>query len=98
MWTKGRWLEIAEVLDALRVFPRLLLLSSFVFLSWYAVFAITTVVDLVERMSSVHSVDTVAVIAQNAAAAVIGITVPMIGSMFAKICDVYMTTGKQWTS
>lgn len=97
MWTKARWLEIAEVLDALRVFPRLLLLSSFAFLAWYSVFAINTVIALVDRMS-VHSGDTVSIVVQNIATGVIGITVPMIGTMFAKIADVYMNTGKQWTS
>ena len=98
MWTKARWLEIAEVLDALRVFPRLLLLSSFVFLSWYSVFAINTVIALVDRMSAHSAGDTVSVVVQNIATGVIGITVPMIGTMFAKIADVYMNTGKQWTS
>ena len=98
MWTKARWLEIAEVLDALRVFPRLLLLSSFAFLAWYSVFAINTVTELVDRMSTHSGGDTVSVVVQNIATGVIGITVPMIGTMFAKIADVYMNTGKQWTS
>ena len=98
MWTKGRWLEVAEVIDALRVFPRLLLFSSFVFLAWYSVFAINTVIALVDRMSVHSGGDTVSVVVQNIATGVIGITVPMIGSMFAKIADVYMTTGKRWTS
>lgn len=95
--TKSDWLAIAEVLDALRVFPRLLLIASFVFLAWYSVFAITTVIDLVERMAATQSGDTVAAVAQNIAAGVIGLTVPMIGSMFGKICDVYMNTGKKWS-
>jgi hypothetical protein len=35
-------------------------------------------------------------IAQNAVAGVLGLTIPMIGNMFAKIADMYMSTGRKW--
>lgn len=91
-----RCLQIAESLDALRVFPRLLLFSAFCFMSWYAVFALNTVIALVDRMMIDQSTDTIAAIVQGIAAGVVGATVPMIGNMFAKICDVYMQTGRRW--
>ena len=92
-----RCLRIAEALDALRVFPRLLLVSAFAFLCWYAVFALGTVVALVDRMASVPTAgDTLSGLAQNVAAGIVGATVPMIGNMFAKICDVYLQTGRKW--
>lgn len=97
MTAPRRCLQIAEALDALRVFPRLLLVSAFAFLCWYAVFALDTVVALVDRMASVPTAgDTLSGLAQNVAAGIVGATVPMIGNMFAKICDVYMTTGRRW--
>ena len=92
-----RCLQIAEALDALRVFPRLLLVSAFGFLCWYSVFALHTVIELVDRMAAIPSSgDTLAALAQNVAAGIVGATVPMIGTMFAKICDVYMQTGRKW--
>lgn len=91
-----RCLQVAEALDALRVFPRLLLFSAFCFMCWYAVFALNTVIALVDRMMVDQSTDTIAAIVQGIAAGVVGATVPMIGNMFAKICDVYMQTGRKW--
>lgn len=91
-----RCLQIAEALDALRVFPRLLLVSAFAFLCWYAVFALNTVIALVDRVSAIQAGDTLSALAQNVAAGIVGATVPMIGNMFAKICDVYLQTGRKW--
>lgn len=93
---KHTWLAVAEIVDALRVFPRLLLASSFAFLAWYSWFALNLVVGMVERMSVAQSADTVSAIVQNIAAGIIGITIPMIGNTFAKIADVYLNTGRKW--
>ena len=95
---KDRCLAFAEVIDALRVFPRLLLVGAFAFLCWYSVHALATVVGLVERMAETQDGDVVAMIVQNIAAGVVGITIPMIGNVFAKIADVYMNTGRRWVA
>ena len=57
MLTKQQWLDRAEVIDAYRVFPRLLLLSAFLFLCWYSWFALTTIICLADRMSTSSGCD-----------------------------------------
>lgn len=94
---KSWWLDIAEILDALRVFPRLLLLAAFAFTCWYSWVALSTVIGLVEHMPAKADATTAEMIAQNIVAGVIGLTVPMIGNMFAKISDIYLQTGRKWS-
>lgn len=93
---KSWWLDLAEILDALRVFPRLLLFSAFWFTCWYAYYAITTVVQMVKNVPVLADASTPEMIVQNAVAGVLGLTIPMIGNMFAKIADIYMSTGRKW--
>ena len=86
---KATWLDVAEVLDALRVFPRLILFSAFCFTSWYAWFALSLAVNVVAGASD-------ASVATAIVGGVIGVTVPFVGSMFAKVVDVYLNTGRDW--
>ena len=93
MLTKQQWLDRAEVIDAYRVFPRLLLLSAFLFLCWYSWYALQTIICLADRMSGLTQGGQ---IVQAVASGVIAVTVPMIGSMFGKVADLYLNTGRRW--
>jgi len=93
---KSNWLEWAEVIDALRIFPRLLLLAAFGFVVWYAWFALQTVLGIIERLPATADATMAEMIAQNIAGGVIGITIPFVGQMFSKIAEVYMNSGRKW--
>lgn len=96
MRNKAHWIDLAETVDAMRVFPRLLLFSSFAFMCWYSWFALSAALHLIETISGNKAGGDFAAAAQGIAGGVIGVTVPMIGNMFSKIVDVYMNTGRQW--
>lgn len=90
---KQAWLDRAEIIDSVRLFPRLLLLSAFVFLCWYSWYALQTIICLAGQMSELSQG---AQIVQAVASGVIAVTVPMIGSMFSKVADLYLNTGRKW--
>lgn len=91
---KQSWLDRAEVIDAVRLFPRILLGLAFLYVFWYAWFALTTIVALSREMAGLNWA---AQIVQAVASGVIAYTVPMITQVFGKICDVYMNTGRKWS-
>jgi len=93
---KAWWLDLAEIIDSLRVFPRLLLASAFGFVAWYAYYALNTVVGIVQGLPAMADATTPELIAQNIVAGVVGITVPLVGNIFAKVADIYMQTGRKW--
>jgi len=93
---KSHWLDVAETLDALRVFPRIMLVASSIFTCWYAYYALNLAIGLVRGAPATNEPAMTAAIAQNAVAGVVGLTVPMIGQVFAKIVDVYLNTGRKW--
>jgi hypothetical protein len=87
---KPFWLDVAEVLDALRVFPRLILFSAFCFTAWYAWYALSLAVSVIDAAADPS-------LASGIVGGAIGITVPFVGSMFAKVADIYMNTGREWS-
>ena len=91
--SKQRWLDIAEIVDAYRVFPRLLLLGAGWFLVAYSFRALDAVIELAGTLNG--ATDTAAII-QAVVGGVLGVTIPMVGQVFAKICDVYLNTGRKW--
>ena len=84
-------LSVAEVVDAFRVFPRLLLLSDFIFTCWYCWFAIKSVILLV----TLNSIENAGII-NGVAAVIISGTIPFITHRFGKIADIYIQTGRKW--
>ena len=93
---KSNWLEWAEVIDALRSFPRLRLRAVFGSVRWYARRELPTVPGLDDRHASPGAPHRPGRIAQNIVGGVIGITIPFVGQMFTKIADVYMNSGRKW--
>jgi len=87
---KDGWLDLAEVLDALRIFPRLILFSAFCFTAWYAWYALSLAVSVIQSAADPS-------LASGIVGGAIGITVPFVGSMFAKVADIYMNTGREWS-
>lgn len=90
---KTRWLAIAEAVDALRIFPRLLLLSDFVFTCWYCWYSLDVVVTLV-TINSIHDAGLIGAVS----AVMVSATVPFITHRFSKIADIYLNTGRSWNS
>lgn len=81
---KSKWLDIAEILDALRVVPRAILVTVIIFTGWYIVFITLWYFNLpVEER-------------QYADAGFLSITIPGIFGLTGKICQWYLQTGKKW--
>lgn len=88
---KERWLQFAEIIDAVRIFPRLLLLSDFIFTCWYCWYALDVVVKLV-TISEIRDASVINAITGG----VIAATVPFITHRFSKVADIYLNTGRKW--
>lgn len=92
--TKEEWLHFAEIVDALRIFPRLLLLVDFLFTCWYCWYAIDSVITLI-KINAVHDSATVNLV-NGVAAVFISGTIPFITYRFGKVADIYLKTGRVW--
>jgi len=77
-----KWLNIAEILDAFRVIPRIMLASFFGFYIWYIVHTTHWYFSLVETGVT----DT---------AFVTG-TITALGGMFTFFLNAYLQSGRKW--
>ena len=93
---KESWLAFAEIVDSLRIFPRLLLLSDFLFTCWYCWYAIDSVIALV-KINVTYDNTTVSLVNGIAAVFISG-TIPFITFRFGKVADIYLQTGRAWGS
>ncbi len=80
---KDKWLASAEIIDALRIVPRLLLLGFLIFYIWY--------IMLVSRWY--FSLEG----AEFTSTAFISTTITALGAMFTWIGNTYIHTGRDWS-
>ena len=81
--TKEKWLETAEIIDALRIIPRLMLLGFFIFYIWYIIWVTKWYFALPEP--------------ETASTIFVSSTITAIGAMFTWFGgNVYMSTGRKW--
>lgn len=89
--TKETWLSVAEVVDALRVIPRLMLMLYGGFYLWYIIHTTHW------YFSFLNSCDSTEVGAVAAATAFVTSTITALGGMFTWFAgSVYMKTGRVW--
>lgn len=81
---KNNWLELAEILDAMRVIPRLVLLVTLIFVGWYIV------------KTSLWYMALSAENRQYTDAGLLSITIPALFGLAGKVFDWYLKTGKKW--
>jgi hypothetical protein len=79
---KQRWIDLAEVIDALRVFPKIILILVLGFCSWY-IFYITGYYFGLEK----HTAEITAFIS---------VTVPSITGIATLMINKYFDTGRKW--
>lgn len=84
MGSKEKWLTTAEVLDAFRIIPRLVLVSVLLFAGWY----------IVEVSAWYMGLPTAERTAQVSGFA--GVTIPAVFGLAGKMIDWYLKTGRSW--
>lgn len=84
MGNKEKWLTTAEVLDAFRIIPRLVLLAVLGFAGWYIVEVTMWYMNLphIERTAQVSGFA--------------GVTIPAVFGLAGKMIDWYLKTGRSW--
>ena len=80
--TKQTWLDFAEVIDALRVIPRILLAAWLIFYMSYAV-------DLTERFFLIED-------PTNGQAAFVTTVISALGTMSIWLGNIYITSRRKW--
>lgn len=81
---KKTWLSIAEIIDGLRIMPRVILASALGFAAWY-IYALTVwymALPAAERTLEVSGLA--------------GLTIPAVFGLAGKIVDWYLKTGRTW--
>ncbi len=81
---KAWWLDLAEVVDALRIVPRIMLVGFFVFWVWYIVY----VTHWYTTLESPTGWDT----------GFLTGTITAIGTMFTWFGNTYVNSGRKWPS
>lgn len=81
---KQRWLDIAEVLDALRIVPRLLILG-------FAMFAMDQIASLLDWYQALPAAERA-----MEASGFAFLTIGAITGLFTKALDYYFKTGRRW--
>lgn len=84
-----RWLRLAEVIDALRVMPRLLLLGASIFTAWYAHQVTHWMFGFVQLRQDLG-------LAEGIVIGVLGVTVPAVTGVWTAAVKLYLQTGRQW--
>jgi len=85
----NKWLAVAEIMDALRVIPRLLLIAVYVFVSFY-VFNLTSFFFELIVMQEVTDWKLTAYSGFGA------ITIPAVVGLATGLTKVYMESGRKW--
>lgn len=83
---KQWWMDVAEVLDSLRLVPRFLIIG-------FALFAVNQIAEMNDWYRTLPSAER-AVEASGYAFAVIGVIV----GLFTKSLDYYFKTGRKWNA
>lgn len=89
MTTLLRWLEFAEVLDAFRLIPRIILIAVYTFVAWYTYKFTAFYFDLIS-MPNVSDWKLAAYTAFG------GLTIPAIVGLAKGMTDTYMKSGRDW--
>jgi len=84
MNSKQWWLDLAEVICALQIFPRMLLLLAFASASLYAWYALQLAVELVRETQNPG-------LAEGIVGGVITVTVPFVGQIFTQVVKLNRT-------
>lgn len=84
MNSKQWWLDFSEVVCALQIFPRLLLLLAFASASLYAWYAPQLAIEVVSRVSDPG-------LAEGILSGVIAATVPFVGQIFTQVVKLNRT-------
>ena len=82
---KQLWLDVAEVIDSLRVFPRLIVLGY----GWWAIKTTTWVIKWYEALPSDDRTVTVT--------AMVSVILPGIYGLSAIVYQIYSSGGRNWT-
>lgn len=85
----NKWLQIAEVMDAIRLIPRLLLVATYSFTLWYTV-------DFTQFYFNLILVDGVSDWKLAAYTAFGGLTIPAIAGLAKGMTTSYLETGRKW--
>lgn len=80
---KDKWLASAEIIDALRIIPRLMLLGFMIFYIWYIIYVSRWYFKIEDT--------------EFASTAFISSTITAIGAMFTWIGNTYIKTGRKWS-
>ncbi len=89
MWCKRAWLDFAEILDALRVIPRGILVAAYAFTLWYCTIFTEFYFGLVNQEGVPDW--------KLAAYSVFGgLTIPAIAGLAKGITSSYLATGRDW--
>lgn len=83
------WLSIAEVLDALRVIPRLILVSAYTFVAWYTAnftlfyYELIITPDVSDWKLAAYT-------------AFGGLTIPAVAGLAKGMTTAYLNSGRKW--
>ena len=86
---KQKWLATAEILDSLRVIPRVLLLLVYIFTAWY-VFLVTYEFFQLIRLKDITDWKL------TAYAGFGGLTIPALTALATGLTKVYLNSGREW--
>ncbi len=84
-----KWLRIAEVMDAFRLIPRLLLLATYSFVLWYTV-------DFTQFYFKLIELPEISDWKLAAYTAFGGLTIPAIAGLAKGMTTSYLQTGRDW--
>lgn len=86
MGSKEKWLTVAEVIDAFRIMPRGVLVSSLGFAAWY-------IISITNWYMALPAVERTVEVSGFA-----GLTIPAVFGLAGKMVDWYLKTGRNWKS
>lgn len=83
---KQKWLDVAEVFDAFRIMPRMVLVTSLGFAAWYIITITLWYMHLpvIERTAEVSGFA--------------GLTIPAVFGLAGTITNWYLKTGRNWSN
>jgi hypothetical protein len=87
----GNWLKVAEVMDAFRLIPRLLLLATYSFVLWYTV-------DFTQFYFKLIELPEISDWKLAAYTAFGGLTIPAIAGLAKGMTTSYLESGRVWKS
>jgi len=85
MSNKEKWLNVAELFDAFRLVPRLVLAAILLFAGWY-------IFDITQWYMNLPAEERTGMVS-----GFVGISVPAVFGLAGKVADWYLKTGRKWT-